>query len=47
MYKAIFIDIDGTLKNNNNKISERTISAINKVIEKGIIHQEKNQCIIS
>lgn len=37
MYKAIFIDIDGTLRDNNNKISERTISAINKVIEKGIL----------
>lgn len=37
MYKAIFIDIDGTLRNNNNKISERTILVINKVIEKGIL----------
>lgn len=37
MYKAIFIDIDGTLKNNNNIISKRTISAIKKIVEKEIL----------
>ena len=37
MYKAIFIDIDGTLRKNNNKISERTILAIKQVIKKGIL----------
>lgn len=36
MYKAIFIDIDGTLRDNNKNISERTISAIKNVIEKGV-----------
>lgn len=36
MYKAIFIDIDGTLRNNNKNISKRTISAIKNVIKKGI-----------
>lgn len=37
MYKAIFIDIDGTLRNNNNIISKRTILAIKKVIKKGTL----------
>ena len=37
MYKAIFIDIDGTLVNDNGNISERTIEAIKKVTEKGIL----------
>lgn len=37
MYKAIFIDIDGTLRNNKRQISKRTIEAIKKVIEKGIL----------
>ena len=36
MCKAIFIDIDGTLKNNT-EISKRTISVIKKVVEKGIL----------
>ena len=37
MYKAIFIDIDGTLRDNNENISDRTIKAIKKVTEKGIL----------
>lgn len=37
MYKMIFIDIDGTLRDNNKNISERTINAINKVTKKGIL----------
>lgn len=37
MYKMIFIDIDGTLRDNNKNISQRTISAINKATEKGIL----------
>lgn len=37
MYKAIFLDIDGTLRDNNKNISERTILAIKNVIEKGIL----------
>ena len=37
MYKAIFIDIDGTLINDNENISERTIKAVKKVTEKGIL----------
>lgn len=30
MYKAIFIDIDGTLRNSNKKITKNTINAIKK-----------------
>lgn len=37
MYKAIFIDIDGTLRDNNKNISNETIEAIKKVKEKGIL----------
>lgn len=37
MYKAIFIDIDGTLRNNKRELSKRTIEAIKKVTEKGIL----------
>lgn len=37
MYKAIFIDIDGTLRDNNRNISERNIAAIKKVTSKGIL----------
>lgn len=37
MYKAIFIDIDGTLRDNKRNISKRTISAIKRVTEKGIL----------
>ena len=37
MYKAVFIDIDGTLRDNKKHISKRTIEAIKKVTEKGIL----------
>ena len=37
MYKAVFIDVDGTLRDNSKNISDRTISAIKKVTEKGIL----------
>ena len=37
MYKAIFIDIDGTLRNSNKQITQRTINAIKSVMEKGIL----------
>lgn len=37
MYKAVFIDIDGTLRDSNRNISERNISAIKKITEKGIL----------
>lgn len=37
MYKAIFIDIDGTLRDNNKKISQRTINAIKKVTDSNIL----------
>lgn len=37
MYKAIFIDIDGTLRNNQNNISKRTLEAIKNITEKGIL----------
>lgn len=36
MYEAIFIDIDGTLRDNNKNISMRTKKAIKNIIEKGI-----------
>jgi len=37
MYKAIFIDIDGTLRDNNKNISERTINAISYATAKRIL----------
>ena len=37
MYKAIFIDIDGTLRDNNRNISNITIETIKKVTKKGIL----------
>ena len=37
MYKVIFIDIDGTLRNSKRELTNRTISAIKKVIQKGIL----------
>jgi len=37
MYKAIFIDIDGTLRNNKREVTKRTIETIKKVTEKGIL----------
>lgn len=36
MYKIIFIDIDGTLRNDNKEITDRTKEAINKIVRKGI-----------
>ena len=36
MYEAIFIDIDGTLRDNNKNISMRTRMAIKNIVEKGI-----------
>ena len=36
MYKIIFIDIDGTLKNDKKEITEKTKEAICKAKEKGI-----------
>jgi len=37
MYKAIFIDIDGTLRDNNKNISKQTIEAIENITKKGIL----------
>ncbi len=37
MYKAIFADIDGTLRDSNRIIAERTINAIKKLTESGIL----------
>lgn len=37
MYKAIFIDIDGTLRDSNRNLSDKTIDTIKKVTEKGIL----------
>lgn len=37
MYKAIFLDIDGTLKNDKGEISERVINSIEKIKKLGII----------
>lgn len=36
MYKIIFIDIDGTLRNDKKEITEKTKKAIKNAIEKGI-----------
>lgn len=36
MYKIIFIDIDGTLRNDEKEISNRTKKAIHRMVEKGI-----------
>lgn len=36
MYKAIFIDIDGTLRNSNEVITKRTVDSIKNITEKGI-----------
>lgn len=36
MYKAIFIDIDGTLRNDLGKISDKNIQAVKKAVEEGI-----------
>jgi len=37
MYKAVFIDIDGTLRDNKKNISDRTINAIKHITENGIM----------
>ena len=37
MYKAIFIDIDGTLRNSNKKITKNTINSIKNTVQKGIL----------
>ena len=37
MIKAIFIDIDGTLRDSNRKLSSRTINAIKRITDKGIL----------
>lgn len=37
MVKAIFIDIDGTLRDSNKNLSVKTIDTIKKVTEKGIL----------
>ena len=37
MIKAIFIDIDGTLRDSNRNLSSRTINAVKKVTDKGIL----------
>ncbi len=37
MIKAIFIDIDGTLRDSNKNLREETIEAVKKVTEKGIL----------
>ena len=30
MYKAIFVDIDGTLRDNNRQLSQKTIDTVKK-----------------
>lgn len=37
MIKAIFIDIDGTLRNSERELSIKTINTIKKVTENGIL----------
>ncbi len=37
MYKSVFIDIDGTLKNDSGEISDRTKEAVRRAVESGII----------
>lgn len=37
MYKAIFVDIDGTLRDNNRQLSQKTINTVKKVTDKGIL----------
>ena len=37
MYKAVFLDLDGTLLDNEKKISKENISAIEKAKEKGVL----------
>ena len=37
MYRAVFIDIDGTLKNDSGEISDRTKEAVKEAVKSGII----------
>ena len=37
MVKAIFIDIDGTLRDSDRNLSERTIDAVKRVTNEGIL----------
>ena len=37
MIKAIFIDIDGTLRNSNKELSQRTINAVKRTTDNGIL----------
>lgn len=37
MYKAIFIDIDGTLRNSKRQLTDKTREIVKKVTEKGIL----------
>ena len=37
LYKAIFIDIDGTLRNDNKEISKRTKEMIKDIVNLGIL----------
>ena len=36
MKKVVFVDIDGTIRNNNKEITEETKEAIKKVVAKGV-----------
>ncbi len=36
-YKLIAVDMDGTLLNSQEEISEKTIEAIKKAVDKGIV----------
>mgnify|MGYP000240147162 FL=1 len=37
MYKIVFVDIDGTLRNDNQEITTRTKQAIKKLMDRGIL----------
>lgn len=37
MYKAVFIDIDGTLRNSKKQLTQKTIDTVKKVTEKGVL----------
>lgn len=37
MYKIIFIDIDGTLRNSKRELTDRTKATVKKMVEKGIL----------
>lgn len=36
MYKLIAIDVDGTLLNSNGEVTEKTMKALNKAMDRGI-----------